>query len=333
MKNSDLKRRKILRIIKDNGEISRVSIAARLGVSKAAICDTVNQMIAEGLLTESGEAPNSCDKIKKGRRRILLKINENYRFVVGMTVTQTFLNFGISTLGGKMLDSRTCENDQISSGGKISDFIVCQMRQLINDNCITEESLLGIGISFHPQCLHAVKDKSRFFNNIKKDVELCFGCNVLCADFVYSMAFMNIEFTPDLNVPVNNQLFLCISDKLYLTVIRDRVPVEENTDRFDSYLVYDKMSDSYVSINSLISQSQYLMREDDICILINNLLSVFEGFNMIIYSPDFTKKKADALGSMLISRDKNINDHILIYYQDRSGMFLGSCSMAVNKLL
>ena len=81
----DLKRQnrlQILRVIRENGPISRVDIAAELELTRAAVTIITNEMIAQGVLQELGEAPIEPDKLQKGRRKVLIGINANYMFVL-----------------------------------------------------------------------------------------------------------------------------------------------------------------------------------------------------------------------------------------------------------
>ena len=74
----DLKRRnrmQILRVIRENGPISRVDISAMLHITRAAVTIITNEMIAQSILEEVGEEPQDpSNEIRKGRRKILLDI-------------------------------------------------------------------------------------------------------------------------------------------------------------------------------------------------------------------------------------------------------------------
>ena len=90
----DLKRRnrmQILRVIRESGPISRVDVASALEITRAAVTIITNEMIEEGVLVEIGEAPVNTEKLQKGRRKILIDINENSRFALGATVDEKAL--------------------------------------------------------------------------------------------------------------------------------------------------------------------------------------------------------------------------------------------------
>ena len=76
----DLKRRnrmQILKVVREQGPISRVDISAILGITRAAVTIITNEMIDQHILEEVGEEPvNPSGEVRKGRRKILLDINE-----------------------------------------------------------------------------------------------------------------------------------------------------------------------------------------------------------------------------------------------------------------
>lgn len=87
----DLKRQnrlQILRVVHENGAISRVDIASQLQLTRAAVTIITNEMIAEGVLQELGEAPVELDKLQKGRRKILIGINATNKFALGATISE-----------------------------------------------------------------------------------------------------------------------------------------------------------------------------------------------------------------------------------------------------
>ena len=68
----DLKRQnrlQILRVVHENGTISRVDIASQLQLTRAAVTIITNEMISEGVLQELGEAPIELDSSRKADER------------------------------------------------------------------------------------------------------------------------------------------------------------------------------------------------------------------------------------------------------------------------
>lgn len=106
----DLKRRnrmQILKVVREQGPISRVDISAILGITRAAVTIITNEMIDQHILEEVGEEPvNPSGEVRKGRRKILLDINETYKFAVGIYVDEKEVSIGLTTLNAAALDKQ-----------------------------------------------------------------------------------------------------------------------------------------------------------------------------------------------------------------------------------
>jgi len=112
----DLKRQnrmQVLKILKQRGPTSRIDIASTLELTRAAVTIITNEMIEQGIIAEIGEVKNESEKAPRGRKKILIDINHNYRFVVGVTIELDIVSVGLSTLAGSVLDKRnlTLGND------------------------------------------------------------------------------------------------------------------------------------------------------------------------------------------------------------------------------
>ncbi|WP_337484485.1 MarR family transcriptional regulator, partial [Porcipelethomonas sp.] len=102
----DLKKRnrmQILRVIRESGPISRVDIASSMKITRAAVTIITNEMINEGVLYEVGEAPVSLENLQKGRRKILIDINENFKFAFGASISDELICVGLTNLNGKIM--------------------------------------------------------------------------------------------------------------------------------------------------------------------------------------------------------------------------------------
>ena len=107
----DLKRRnrmQILKVVREQGPISRVDISAILGITRAAVTIITNEMIDQHILQEVGEEPvNPNAEVRKGRRKILLDINETYKFAIGIYVDEKEISIGLTTLNAAALDKKS----------------------------------------------------------------------------------------------------------------------------------------------------------------------------------------------------------------------------------
>ena len=89
---SEMKRRNrslVLRHIRERG-CSRVEIARRTGLTRAAISVLVDELLQEGILLEGAAEANGA----VGRRATRLSLNPDAFYILGLSLTR-----GVSTLG------------------------------------------------------------------------------------------------------------------------------------------------------------------------------------------------------------------------------------------
>lgn len=150
----DLKRRnrmQILRVVREQGPISRVDISSILQITRAAVTIITNEMIDQHILEEIGEEPIEPGmEVRKGRRKILLDINETYKFAVGVYVDEKEVSIGLTTLNSAALDKKTMAYDGDMTVEKLVDLISTTTDTMLHDSCLTKENLLGIGIGIMP---------------------------------------------------------------------------------------------------------------------------------------------------------------------------------------
>lgn len=193
----DLKRRnrmQILRVMQQHGAISRIDIASELKLTRAAVTIITGEMIQQGVLTELGEAQyGKSDKVPKGRKKILLNINPNHRFAMGVSIDEKRITAGLTTLDGNILDKRILEYDSITRE-KFIDFIVESHKALMADNCLTNEQLLGVGVCIHTAVAKGHDVVPERFPAFEEELSELLGTNVLAAPLADYMALAYADF-------------------------------------------------------------------------------------------------------------------------------------------
>ena len=132
----------ILNCIRHYKACSRVDIASCLGIAKSLVTVLTNEMIKEGILSECGESAFQTQK--RGRRKVLLKIDENYRLVFGAVIEKDGITVGLTNLNGDSLEKRrmplgTTYRETLSQ-------IVSAVEQICRENYIVLKRVLGIGV-------------------------------------------------------------------------------------------------------------------------------------------------------------------------------------------
>lgn len=144
----------ILNLIRQSGGISRIDLAAKLGLTKSAMTVLTNEMIAEGLLNEKEEIPQGQQK--RGRRKVLLQIEPSCRLAFGAVIGRGTLSVGLTDLSGASLERRS-----LSTAGMtyrdILGAIAELTKALLKENYIPQKSVLGIGVALEDRAADLVE--------------------------------------------------------------------------------------------------------------------------------------------------------------------------------
>lgn len=198
----DLKRRnrmQVLKILKHNGPTSRIDIAKMLGLTRAAVTIITNEMIELGILLEVGEVKHPDERAPRGRKKILIDINYNYKFIVGVNIEEDILSIGLTTLAGDILDKRNRAMDpNFFNTASIYDYINRSVRVMMNDNCLEKSQIIGIGFGINPSLydFFAIKmvDNNPDYSVLQKAVEQFTDLPVTFRSSVIGTAIANIDF-------------------------------------------------------------------------------------------------------------------------------------------
>lgn len=196
----DLKRRnraQILKVIRECGPISRVDIASSMKITRAAVTIITNEMIEEGVLYEVGEAPVSIENLQKGRRKILIDINENFKFALGASISDKRLTVGLTNLNGNVIDKVCMELSDTVTSDSIIDNIVSTCKNIISNSGLDNSKILGLGIGIHPDMCSKMKiymkDGKLDYSAIVYKLSRELSVPVNCANLASALALANQE--------------------------------------------------------------------------------------------------------------------------------------------
>jgi predicted NBD/HSP70 family sugar kinase len=124
------------------GPISRVAIQEVTDLHPTTISLRVNELLEEGSLLEAGRADNST-----GRKQILLRLNEEHAFIVGLAFDDESVLAGTMDLHPK-LRSKVQQPTWLDGGldGLEKQLLACT-QQAIREAGVDIKSVLGIGIA------------------------------------------------------------------------------------------------------------------------------------------------------------------------------------------
>ena len=243
----DLKRQNrmhVLKILKQRGPTSRIDIAGALELTRAAVTIITNEMIEQGIIVELGEYKQTSEKTPRGRKKILIDINSNYRFTVGMTIECNNVSVGISTLSGAVLDKRNISIDDNASREDIMGFIDRSVEEILSGNYIDKKQLLGVGVGIYPGMFRRlgipVAGNAPDYTEIRKTLEEHFKLPVVIDNSVKGMAMANIDFMKVKDSERRNIAFLQYGDSTHFVVTNLNDPIvsyDHRTDFVDRIIV------------------------------------------------------------------------------------------------
>ncbi len=228
----DLKRRnrmQVLKILKTRGPTSRIDIAGTLELTRAAVTIITNEMIEQGIIQEIGEYRHVTEKAPRGRKKILIDINHHYKFVVGITIEEQNISIGLSTLSGAVLDKRNLEINANTAYEKIEEFILGSVREILSDNCLTEDNILGIGFGIFPtmydklgiKVVDSEPDYSSAIAKVRKFTQL----PLVFDNSVKGTAMANIDFLKSKDPNRHNIAFLHYGNTVHFVVTNLNEPI------------------------------------------------------------------------------------------------------------
>ncbi|MEE5992638.1 MAG: ROK family transcriptional regulator [Oscillospiraceae bacterium] len=240
-----INRMQVLRTVWESGPISRVDLSQMLQITRASITQITNAMIEEGLLMEIGEAPyqqRNQDKLPKGRRKILLDINANYRFVLGAVISEQCVTVGLCTMHMEILDKMQLPLTDHTSRKEIQQFILTSCERMMNNACLKREDLLGLGVGVMPIMIGKMrvyyKDGVLDFTDLTRALSVPQMPPVFCGNAVWLLSLANADLQRK-GIQQSNQVYLHLGSHIHISLLK---PEKNETD----YLTYSYLTERMI---------------------------------------------------------------------------------------
>jgi len=131
----------ILRLVRDEGRLSRVELAARLNVSRTTVAAEVGRLVDLGLAADGGPAAS-----RGGRRSTLVDLDDRLRFV-GVDVGATSLRVAVTDGRLGVLARASSPDTDIRQGPeKVLAEVLTLVRKLLAEQGVDRPAGLGIGV-------------------------------------------------------------------------------------------------------------------------------------------------------------------------------------------
>lgn len=135
----------ILKYINDFGPSSRKDLAEVLGLTAAAVTQICTDLIAEGVLKETGM---NIEHSGAGRKKALLDINYDAAFVYAINIDPEYTFITLSNLNGRLLAEKTIDT-KTGDGKKAEDFlkeIAASAKALVENHPDEAGKILAVGV-------------------------------------------------------------------------------------------------------------------------------------------------------------------------------------------
>lgn len=134
----------VLKLLNDRGAMSRKDIALALGLTPATVTLICAELLAAGVLCEKGEA---AEAKRVGRKKVLIDINFQYRWVLAINIEITDTTISICDLKGEVAAGKTMKTDRKADPETFLKQVADESKVLMWENGTSKESILGVGVS------------------------------------------------------------------------------------------------------------------------------------------------------------------------------------------
>jgi predicted NBD/HSP70 family sugar kinase len=140
-----LNRLRVIRALRDEGQISRADIARRTGLSRSTVSSLVADLQADGLVIERPE-PGSAYGAQGGRPPILLSFDASAGAAVGVDFGHSHLRVAVSDLASTILAERTRPLDTDHDAQEGLEMAAELVVETLADAGVEREAVIGAGM-------------------------------------------------------------------------------------------------------------------------------------------------------------------------------------------
>lgn len=199
----------ILKMLQKNGAMSRKDIAARMGLTPAAVTMLCNAMIEENIIAEKGELQEAK---RAGRRKVLVDINYNCKYIVSVSIEAVYTRITVTDIKGSNLAGVKIKTDTAISPEAFLENLTKEIKILLWEQEMQISDILGVGV-----CIPGIVNRSKGISihaygiwkqevEVKKILEQYIQCPVIVENNV--KAFAEGEMLYGVGKSGDNMLFI-----------------------------------------------------------------------------------------------------------------------------
>jgi predicted NBD/HSP70 family sugar kinase/biotin operon repressor len=312
----------ILKLLREEGPISRAEIARRLGLSRPTVSTHIRDLIKEGLVYEIGKG-----KSNKGRKGILLKYNAKYGYFLAGDIEGSIMRFAISDLCGEILHEKVLSLNELREKNMMQpEKLVEIMRTFVNENKINPENIkvisIGIaGIIEEGKLIFAPNLPEWSHAPIKSLIEIGFpGASIIMENDV-NMAVMG-EFWKGAGKGHKNIVYMNLSTGIGAGIIIDE-KLYEGANKFAgeiAYMVLDNHHDKYPGVEYtplgalewVVSGIKIIEKAKSINPKYNLIEKIFEDYNKVYEITELINKVSEYLAKAVVNIVSLLDPEVII---------------------
>jgi len=132
----------ILDLIRSSGQVSRIELSERSGLTEATISKIVRALIIDRLVVEAGFAESTG-----GKRPVLLELNAASRYALGVSLDYARISLVLCDINGTVLYSHSIAGAGRSKPQTVIDRTAREIDRFLDKHGITRADVIGIGVS------------------------------------------------------------------------------------------------------------------------------------------------------------------------------------------
>jgi predicted NBD/HSP70 family sugar kinase len=132
----------ILDLIRSSGQVSRIELSEKSGLTEATISKIVRTLIVDGLVIEAGYAESTG-----GKRPVLLELNVASRYALGVSLDYARISLVLCDISGKTLHSHAVAGAGVSKPQSVIDRVAREISRFLVRHKVDRSDVIGIGVS------------------------------------------------------------------------------------------------------------------------------------------------------------------------------------------
>ena len=212
----DLKRQnrmQILKLLRNEGPTSRIDIARKIGITKAAVTIITNEMIEQGIIYEKGEQLPKGNKIPRGRKKILLDVNPTYKMGMGLVIDNGLIYFGLCTLKGDIIEKHTKVIGPEDNAEDIFAAVEKLYQDIMYKNDLKPSLVAGLGVSVSKDYYSMLKvsvgpDGEVDYNGLQERLSMFVGVSMAFGSLIDGVATAEADYTQNSEEQLKNVLVI-----------------------------------------------------------------------------------------------------------------------------